>query len=215
MKAILREYGLCWADREFLMSSAVGVVLLLSSLVINFIAGTYAAREAGRPVHDLILDHVPTFQVDDVFMYGAFLMWLFVLLVLLYEPRTLPFVLKALSAFILIRSFFIVLTHMGGPAHEALLDPNRFFDKFSFSGDLFFSGHTGFPFLLALTFWESRILRAVFLMSSVIFASAVLLGHLHYSIDVFGAFFITDSIFRMAQRFFARDYEWLAVQLRS
>ncbi len=215
VKAIADEYRVCLTDHTFLRSFSVGFLYLLGSLIINYLAGTYASLHAGKPVRDLILDHVPTFQVDDLFVYGAFLMWLFVLLVLLYAPRTFPFVFKALALFIVIRSFFIILTHIGGPAHEALLDPNRVFDKLTFSGDLFFSGHTGFPFLLALIFWESKMLRGIFLVSSVVFALAVLMGHLHYSIDVFGAFFITDSIFRIAQRFFAQDYERLAAQVRS
>jgi len=35
---------------------------------------------------------------------------------------------------------------------------------------------------------------------------AVLLGHIHYSIDVFSALFITYGIFVIAKKVFARDY---------
>ncbi|MCL5009147.1 MAG: hypothetical protein M1400_02270, partial [Patescibacteria group bacterium] len=50
-----------------------------------------------------------------------------------------------------------------------------------------------------------RLLRYVFLAASVVFGAAVLLGHLHYSIDVFSAFFITYGIYRIAVKIFPAD----------
>ena len=55
-----------------------------------------------------------------------------------------------------------------------------------FGADLFFSGHTGMPFLLALIFWDWRRVRYMFLFISVACAIIVLAG-LHYSIDVCSA----------------------------
>ncbi len=215
VRTTLAEYRGCWGDHWFRASLLQGVLGLAGSLVVNYAAGTYASLHAGRAVHDLVLDRVPTLPVDLIFIDGAFVFWLFVVGILLAKPRTVPFTLKVLSLFIVIRSFFVILTHLGPPAHEAILDPNRIMSDLTFAGDLFFSGHTGFPFLLALTFWENRILRWIFLGSSVLFALAVLFGHLHYSIDVFAAFFITDSIFRIAQRAFAEDYRRLSDQARA
>jgi hypothetical protein len=192
-----------------------GVVLLVASLVTNYVAGTYASLHAGHPVRDIVLDRVPTLPVDVIFVEGAFALWMFVLAILAAAPRTIPFILKALGLFIIIRSFFVILTHIGPPVDEAVLDPNRIMSQLTFAGDLFFSGHTGFPFLLSLIFWERKSLRYTFLVSSGVFALAVLLGHLHYSIDVFAAFFITDSVFRIAQRAFPEDYATLSDRLRS
>jgi membrane-associated phospholipid phosphatase len=92
---------------------------------------------------------------------------------------------------------------------QAIVDPSFIFDKFNFTGDLFFSGHTGLPFLLALVFWDHPWWRRVFVIVSIIFGVTVLLGHFHYSIDVFGAFFITYTIFHIATRLFPRDYMYL------
>jgi hypothetical protein len=208
--AIAAKYRSCWSDAGFRVAVLQGALMLLGSLIVNYIAGSYASLQAGAPVRDFILDRVPTLPVDLIFIDGALLFWAFVVAVLLSRPRAVPFVLKVLSLFIVIRSFFVILTHVGAPAHEAILDPNIIMSNLTFSGDLFFSGHTGFPFLLALTFWESRRLRRIFLASAVVFAAAVLFGHLHYSIDVFAAFFITDGIFRIAQRMFPEEYEMLS-----
>jgi membrane-associated phospholipid phosphatase len=77
--------------------------------------------------------------------------------------------------------------------------------KISFGGDLFFSGHTGMPFLLALIFWEDKWTRFLFLGFSIMFGIVVLLAHLHYSIDVLSAFFITYTIFHLALYIFKKD----------
>ena len=48
--------------------------------------------------------------------------------------------------------------------------------------------------------------RTISLVASLVFGTAVLLGHLHYSIDVFSAFFITYAIFHLAIWLFPKDY---------
>jgi membrane-associated phospholipid phosphatase len=63
------------------------------------------------------------------------------------------------------------------------------------------------PFLLGLIYWDNKILRLIFIATSVVFGTTVLLGHTHYSIDVFAAFFITYSIFHIALYLFKKDWE--------
>jgi membrane-associated phospholipid phosphatase len=53
-----------------------------------------------------------------------------------------------------------------------------------------------------LIYWEERVLRIVFIACSIIFAAIVLLAHLHYSIDVASAFFITYAIYHLCLQFF-------------
>ena len=100
-----------------------------------------------------------------------------------------------------------MLTHLGPSPEKTPIDDGIFLGRLLSGNDLFFSGHTGLPFLLALIFWDVPLVRWISIGVSVIFGTAVLLGHLHYSIDVFSAFFITYSVFRMAQYFFAKDWE--------
>jgi hypothetical protein len=72
---------------------------------------------------------------------------------------------------------------------------------------MFFSGHTGMPFLLALIFWDNKPLRYILFSASLIFGVSMILGHLHYSIDVAAAFFISHSIYRIGRRLFSADYK--------
>jgi PAP2 superfamily C-terminal len=196
-----------WTNKKLVVSILWGILFLAISLMANYWAGIFATNHESNPVSDLILDHIPTFDVDGIFIYGIILFFIFVIGLLCLCPRRMPFVLKSFSLFIVVRSFFVILTHLGPAPHETPMDTASFIlNTFTFTGDLFFSGHTGLPFLMALVFWDDKVLRWVFLATTVFFAVIVLLGHLHYSIDVFAAFFITYGVTKISERLFKNDF---------
>ncbi len=209
MNQIKKAYRLYMTDRKFLVSVIFSFALLAIALIINSYAGIYATESASNSVTDIVLSNIRVFDVDGIFIYGAFLLWLFIIGLTLWHPKQIPFTVKTLSLFIVIRSIFITLTHLGPfPTQVVLASGNIIsstISKFSYGADLFFSGHTGIPFLLALIFWETKSLRIIFICASIIFAVVVLLGHLHYSIDVLSAFFITYTIYHLATIFFKKD----------
>ena len=192
-------------DRSFITSFLWSWVFLAVSLVVNFYAAVYAAERASNPVTDIILNNIRVYDVDLIFLYGPVLLFAFLVYLLIVNPQKLPFVLKSISLFVLIRSGFIPLTHIGPFPTRLVLDPASFIAHFTSANDLFFSGHTGLPFLLALIFWPDKRLRLIFISFSIIFGAVVLLGHLHYSIDVASAFFITYTIYHLAKHFFPKD----------
>jgi hypothetical protein len=207
MEKIKESYQRHFTDRQFLISLGVSFIFLAISFIINFYAGTYATERASLPVTDIVLSNIRVFDVDGIFIYGPFIFFAFVATVLLYNPKRLPFVIKSLALFIIIRSIFISLTHLGPFPTETVIANVHLINKFTFAGDLFFSGHAGIPFLLALIFWQNKILRYIFLVYSIFMGVVVLLGHYHYSIDVLAAFFITYTIFHMALYMFKKDRE--------
>ncbi len=193
-------------DKAIIPDIIWSAVYLALSFLVNFYAGSFATKHTSNSVTDLLLDNLPVVRVDIVFIEGSLLLWLFVCALLLCQPERIPFVLKSVALFVLVRSAFIVLTHLGPFPERSTLDANEIIQLFTFGSDLFFSGHTGAPFLLALIFWKQPVLRAFFLGASALFGISVLVGHLHYSIDVFAAFFITYGIFDMAKFLFAREH---------
>jgi hypothetical protein len=195
-------------NSPLIRSSLAGVLLLVVALVTNHYAGLYAFESASNAVTDIILSNIHAFDVDMIFIYGPVLFWAFVAYTLIRRPATIPFTLKSVAVFIFVRALFISLTHIG-PFPEHIELTNRFFLFFSTGSDLFFSGHTGLPFLLALVFWKDTWLRITFILTSIFFGVIALLGHLHYSIDVAGAFFITYTIFHISRYFFPSDHKAL------
>jgi hypothetical protein len=201
------KWKAAFRDKRFLISLLIGFVYLAISLYINFIAGTYATERASLPVTDIILSNTRVYDVDLFFIYGPLVLFTFVTALLFYNPKKFPFTLKSIALFTVIRSIFISLTHLGPFSTEAITASSNFIGKFTFGGDLFFSGHTGLAFLMALLFWKNKTLRYIFLAYSVFIGAVVLLGHYHYSIDVLGAFFITYSIYHISVLFFKKDQD--------
>ncbi|MBF5045920.1 hypothetical protein FGE12_26155 [Aggregicoccus sp. 17bor-14] len=65
--------------------------------------------------------------------------------------------------------------------------------------DLFFSGHTATTLLLLLYVWRFPRLRAWMIAGHVLVVASVFLAHLHYTIDVVGAYAVTFSLFVLCE----------------
>lgn len=207
MKRTISKHIDHWSNKSLVISSLVGAVFFIASLVINHFATIYATEEASNYVRDVLLSNLPVFNVDIIVNEGAMIFLLFVTFLLILEPKRIPFTLKSAAVFIIIRALFITLTHVGPFPVHSYLDKHDIFQQFTRGKDFFFSGHTGLPFLMALIFWDEKWIRNISLVATAVFAISVILGHLHYSIDVFAAFFITYGIFHIAQKFFPVDFQ--------
>jgi len=193
-------------NKEFLVSTGVSFLLLALGIVTTYFGILYTNEKASNSVTDIILSNVRVFDVDGIFTYGPVLFWIIIgFYIFFLEPQKIPFTLKGVAIFLLIRSVFITLTHIGPfPTHVQIISTS-IFSVFTTGNDLFFSSHTGLPFLMALTFWDNKYLRIFCLIASLVFGAVVLLAHLHYSIDVFAAFFITYAIFHLNEKLFKKD----------
>lgn len=205
---VWRRYQESWLDRYVRFSIPLSFILFLIAIfVIQPLAIEFANEAATSPVGDIILSNVPVFNVGWFFVYGMFSLVAFITFLCLHYPKRTPFVLHSLTLFILIRSAFVSMTHVGNFTTQAQSNFGPGITQMFFGADHFFSGHAGAPFLMALIFWDDPKLRYIFLAWSVFFSIIVLLGHLHYTIDVAAAYFITFSIYCIACRFFTREYE--------
>lgn len=181
--------------------------MLAFGIAADIFTAVYAAEAASNPVTDIVLDNIGVYAVGTIFVYGPLAMWAFVAVHAMRNPRQIPFVLKTIGLFLLIRGIFVSLTHIAPSPDRIIVSASHAVSVAGLAsgGDLFFSGHTGLPFLLALIWWQDLRLRLIFIATALFFGTIVLLGHVHYSIDVLAAFFITPTIYRLAGRLFPRD----------
>ena len=168
-------------NKSFLLSFLGGALLLVISLIVQYYTSGYVTRSISEPVTDIVLSNTRVWDVGAIFIWGAILLATITAFFGLKKINNAPFIMKSIGTFTLIRSFFVSLTHISPFPTRAIIE-STFFQHPLFNGiftgnDLFFSGHTGIPFLFALIFWENKILRLVFLGFSIVFAVVVLLGH--------------------------------------
>ncbi len=211
LKVAPRARGIPWAPE----SLDVGVrtwtrellqcrhLLALSSLffgvalLADYCCGAYVTARPGVKVPDLILDHLPTLDLSFLFTYGYMALILGMFLYPLWRcPRMLHVVAIQFSLLLILRSLFMVFMHVSTPADSVAVHFPGFFSRFYFENDMFFSGHTAMPFLGFYLFRPHR-LRYVYLGGSIVMGMAALAMHVHYSIDVFGAFFMTYGSYQM------------------
>jgi hypothetical protein len=194
-------------NKKFVVSLIISFLFLIGSIIISYFAIVYATKSSSGPVTDIILNNIPVFDVDHIFVFGPFAFWIIIAIYLFFNPQKFPFALKGIATFTLIRSFFLIMTHIGPFPTHLQIGGTGISGVFTSGNDLFFSGHTGLPFMMALTFWDKKFLRLFCLISSLFFGAVVLMAHLHYTIDVFAAFFITYTIFHITRVLFKKDHQ--------
>lgn len=215
MYSFLRKHRLFWTDVTIIKHLVLSIVLLSVSLCLTYIATRYLNNHGGEVVSDILLDNLPVLNVGIIFFQGAFFFLLILVGLGVYEPAYIPFTIESTALFFLVRSIFMVMTHLSPPsieyynyvAHEHRIPEVLF--SVSSGNDLFFSAHAGYPFLLAVIFWKVPYLRYFFLVCSLIGSIAVILGHLHYSIDVFSAYFIAFGVVEISKKCFAKEHKMI------
>lgn len=186
MKIIWSNYKELCQDSHYLWTTLLGISLLLFSFIVANQAGIYASQVAGQQVDDLILHYLPLHNVTFIHVYAALLFWMGFTTYIIVHPEKIPFVTKSAALFILVRSAFICLTHLGAPTNELAI-PENLASFFLFDGDLFFQAMLAALFA-NVTFWDNKkfailflssvFLRVLFLLVISITASMCLQHHL-------------------------------------
>lgn len=206
-KKKMTNWGHNW-EKEFLEHKyliLISILFFVIAIKINFLAANYTNRATTNAVNDLILDHIPTLNLSFIFIYGSISVILVIIIYFVFfKIKDFHLIISQFSLLILIRSIFISLTHLEKPADALILTnlPN-IYNLFNFNNDLFFSAHTAIPFLAFLIFRKEKIGK-FFLLMSIIMAMTVLFMHVHYSIDVFSAFFITYGGYKLGECVFKK-----------
>lgn len=209
-----------------LRAAWAAVLLALALRLASYAAMTAAAvwnelRPAPAALPDLVLTHVP--YVEWV-ARGNYVLWLGIYLpvaaaLLWVSPRAFVRYNVTGALVSLLRGATIAMTGLGAPdparagpgisghdpwqAFVELVSPWQVFANGSMRAyltkDLFFSGHTATTFLLLLYVWRWPRLRWPALLGHVLVVASVFLAHLHYTIDVAGAYAVTFALFALRE----------------
>lgn len=118
------------------------------------------------------------------------------------NPKRLLFAVQLYTFMVAVRILAMYLLPLQPP--EKMIILNDPFVEFFGTGqtltkDLFFSGHTA-TLLILFLISEKKIIKTIFLISTIVVAIAVLLQHVHYTIDVFAAVFFTYTCYVVLEK---------------
>jgi hypothetical protein len=212
LKDVIGKWKILLGNREFSVSLLFSVACMIISYMFYDFVIVYVESFKNLPVlGDLFHGMLPVVDLRYIYIYGlmvavAALFFYF----LIWRPQLFPFYLKVFAFVYITRSCFITLTHFGPPQGfllpQVAMDINGWpFSDLLHTNDLFFSGHVAYPFMAALLVRkENRILYYVFLAVSVLMAVTVLMMRVHYSIDVFAAYFIVFGVYSATMHLFGK-----------
>jgi membrane-associated phospholipid phosphatase len=180
---------------EFILTVVLLAILMLSfSQFLQFIE-----QREGVSLPDPLLKAFNPINLTWLTFTLIYLSIVLFLFSLRKDPYKIIIALQAYGLMVIFRTIAMYLVPLEAPKTILLLnDPFvQLFGKGEIlTKDLFFSGHTATLFLLFLL-TKNKILKVIFLVSTVTVGIAVLLQHVHYSIDVFVAPFVAYGAFRI------------------
>ncbi|MGA9118951.1 MAG: alpha/beta hydrolase-fold protein [Bacteroidota bacterium] len=205
--SVAKAWADAWPDRAFrryFYSTIVILVIVLAGLS-HFLE--FVEDRGGVVVNDPVLQLVRPVDLTWLTFGLIYLGLVSGLAFLLRHPRILILTMQSYILMVAFRIAMMFVLPLDAPAGLIpLKDP---FVQFFGSGktptrDLFFSGHTSTLFLLFLTA-QKWPMKALFLACTVIVGGAVILQHVHYTIDVLAAPFVSYGAFRIVQRMHHRS----------
>ncbi len=212
------------AARAVLPRVAAAVLFRYACFVVMLALSLWAENRPAPHLPDLVMDRLPYVPFVDRYNHILLTLAYIPLALLLLAVDARRFVRYNVTSGLLslLRGVCIAATGLGpvrGPDlhagmffaqggrpqaafFQALADlstPGGLFAKDAahvyLTKDLFFSGHTGVTFLLLLYVWPLRWLRRLMLVGHLVVVASVLLSHLHYTIDIIGAYAIAFALY--------------------
>ena len=174
----------------------LAVVLVSLANFLNF-----AEARQGVVLPDPILNLFNPIDLTWLIFALIYISLVVAIITLIKNPKQLMFAIQVYSLMVAVRIVAMYLLPLEPP--EKIIILNDPFVEFFGTGqtltkDLFFSGHTATLLILFLVS-EKKIIKTVFLISTITVAISVLLQHVHYTIDVFAAVFFTFTCYKFLQ----------------
>ncbi|MBK7631680.1 MAG: hypothetical protein IPJ23_13440 [Ignavibacteriales bacterium] len=193
--------------KEFLESKnnkiELGITLILLVVVLTSLANFLNFVEARQGVvfPDPILILFNAINLTWLIFALIYISLFVAIATFIKNPKQLMFAIQLYTLMVVVRIFAMYVLPLNPPVNMIMLnDPlvEFFGTGQTLTKDLFFSGHTATLFILFLVS-EKKVYKIVFLISTIVVAIAVLLQHVHYTIDVFAAVFFTYACYAFLQ----------------
>ena len=195
----IKEWKSALSDRNFLLKLLItpGVFLVYSSITQKL--GNYVEMRKGILLDDKLLEIIPSFDFSLSIFILLYSSLSIVILTHLHKPKVILRIIEMHFLVAIVRQICILCVALEPPTgiivlRDVFLENTVYPQNSPLTKDLFFSGHVASIWLYSLCS-ENKMIKyylgfATFLMSFMILSMKV-----HYSYDVYGAFFFTTIIY--------------------
>ncbi len=191
-----------WQHPAFRRKLIFGVIALLLLLLTFPYFFQTIEQKSGPVLNDWVLNQLPA---TDVSIAIFLIIWATAMLLLIRARRSPAVFMLFVYGYVIVslsRMISITLVPLDPPVGLIpLIDPisNAFYGESYITKDLFYSGHTSTIFLMFLCFRE-RISRMMALIGSLVVGGLLLVQHVHYTVDVLGAFVFTYPLYWLGKK---------------
>ncbi|MCX6216743.1 phosphatase PAP2-related protein [Spirosoma sp.] len=203
-----------WQFPSFRRKFILGIILVLILLLTFPYFFQTIQQHSGPVLNDWVLNQLPAQDVS----LGIFLsIWATALLLLIRARRSPAIFMMFIYSYLIVslsRMISINLVPLDPPVGLIpLIDPlsNAFYGKTFITKDLFYSGHTSTIFLMFLCL-RRRWDRLFAFVGTLIVGSLLLVQHVHYTIDVVGAFVFTYPLYWLGKKFALSGWNTLTLE---
>lgn len=187
IKEFLNNWKSALSDKKIIVKILLTIIVLVIGLIYLTKFLTYIEYRPGIVLPDPILDNINAYDLSIyifMFTYGTVLLGS---LLIIHNPRMVFTVLHSYMIILIFRViclYFVPLEAPGNiiPLHDIILE-NSFYSGRLNLKDLFFSGHTAALFLFYIATGK-KFIRYLFLLIVIFVGLAIILQHVHYTIDV-------------------------------
>jgi hypothetical protein len=193
-----------FANRSFTLSllGALAVFAIFPIKADNFFQ--WIQKRDGVQWNDPLLNAIPALNVSYPIFGIIYLSVIYLLYLLLENPKRFVWFAWAFNVETLFRFIFIYVVALDPPArlvdlHDPLAEMFIYGENMAITKDLFFSGHTA-TMVFVCYFLPTTRERRIAIGLSLLLVSLLLVQHVHYSLDVVAAPLFTLAAIWIVQR---------------
>jgi membrane-associated phospholipid phosphatase len=196
------EWQVAWQSAWYRKRVIGGLTVVVSILSLFPYFFQHIEKRSGYLLADPILGWLPPHNVSMAIFVIIWAIGLLATLRAAQDPHMFLTFIWAYALLLLLRTLSITLVPLDPPVGLiGLVDPisNFFYGPKFVTRDLFFSGHTSTVFLLYLCV-PGKTDKGVTLIGTVVVGFLLMVQHVHYTLDVLGAFLFAWIAFWVVRR---------------
>ncbi len=195
----LREWKSALSDRNFLLKLLITPGLFLVYSAITQKLGNYVEMRKGILLNDKLLEIIPSFDFSLFVFILLYSSLTIVILTHLQKPKVILRIIEMHFFVAVVRQICILCIALEPPVgiivlRDVFLENTVYPRNSPLTKDLFFSGHVASIWLYFLCA-ENKMIKYYLGFATLFMSFMILSMRVHYSYDIYGAFFFTTIIY--------------------